>query len=335
VGSFWDAQITLIEALQRIEWLAPLMRAFTLLGEETFFLLLVPLLYWCIDARLGVRVGLILLLSTSLNSALKLAGAMPRPYWYSSRVAALASEPSFGLPSAHAQNAVAVWGAIAAWRGRPWAWGVALLLALLIGASRVYLGVHFVADVLAGWALGALVLWAFLAWFDSVGRWVGRRATGRQIALALAASLLMLAPSGLFALALGAWQIPAAWARNAQLAAPGGALEPLGLDTPVASAGTWFGFGVGAAWLAAAGRFSAAGLLWKRAARYLVGMAVVVAIWAGLRALFPDDGSLLAYALRFLRYALVGAWIAAGAPAVFQRLGLSDIADAPLTAARP
>ena len=52
-------------------------------------------------------------------------------------------------------------------------------------------------------------------------------------------------------------------------------------------------------------------------------MVVVLALWAGLRAVLPDDGSALAYALRFVRYALMGAWIAAGAPALFQKLGLA------------
>jgi membrane-associated phospholipid phosphatase len=319
--ALWDAQIPLIQALQRMSWLDLPMRAVTLLGEETFFLLLVPLLYWCVSARLGVRVGLILLLSTSLNSALKLLGAMPRPYWYTPEVAALTAEPSFGLPSAHAQNAAAVWGALAATPSRRWAWASALVLALLIGISRIYLGVHFPTDVLAGWILGALVLWAFLALFGPAGAWVGRGTLGAQIALALLSALLLLAPSVL--LALSGWQMPASWAANGARAFLVDPPQPLALDTPVASAGTWFGFGVGAALLARAGRISAAGELWRRAARYLLGMVVVIVLWAGLRAVFPDDGSALAYALRFVRYALVGAWIAAGAPVLFQKLGLA------------
>jgi membrane-associated phospholipid phosphatase len=319
--SLLDAQISLIQTLGSIDWLALPMRAITLLGEETFFLLLVPLLYWCISARLGVRVGLILLLSTSLNSALKLLFAMPRPYWYTPEVVARAAEPSFALPSAHAQNAVAVWGVLAAWGGRRWAWAVAVALALLIGISRVYLGVHFPTDVLVGWAAGALVLWAFGAWFDAAGAWIGRRALGAQATLALASALLLLAPSVL--LALRGWQVPLSWTQNALAAFPGEPPQPLALDTPVSSAGTWFGFGVGAALLATAGRYTADGAIWQRIARYVLGMVVVILLWAGLRAVFPDDGSALAYALRFLRYALIGAWIAAGAPALFRKLGLA------------
>ena len=39
---------------------------------------------------------------------------------------------------------------------------VAVLLSLLVGASRIYLGVHYPSDVLAGWAAGAV--WAVLCW---------------------------------------------------------------------------------------------------------------------------------------------------------------------------
>jgi hypothetical protein len=154
----------------------------------------------------------------------------------------------------------------------------------------------------------------------------------RRIALALASALLLLAPSALIVLALGGWRLPAGWERNAALALPGADPPlPLALDTPISTAGTWFGFGVGAAWLAGAGQFSAAGPLWKRAARFLLGMAVVIAIWAGLGAVFPREAALTAYALRFLRYTLIGAWIGAGAPALFRVLGLLDVAGAPLS----
>lgn len=319
----WDAGITLIRALQSAGWLALPMQAITLLGAETFFLAIIPLLYWCVDTRLGTRVGLILLLSTSLNCALKLVLADPRPYWYSSDVRALAFEPTFGLPSAHAQNTVAVWGALAAGARRGWAWALALLLSALIGLSRLYLGVHFPADVLAGWAIGGVVLAAFLRWFDPAGAWLGRQPAAGRVALVLVSALLLLLPSVLLAQARAGWQMPGDWLRNAQAAFPGEAPEPLALDTPLSTAGTWCGFGLGLLLLGAR-RFYADGSAARRLGRYLVGMAVVLLIWAGLRALLPDDASLLAQGLRFARYALIGLWIAAGAPALFRKIGLAD-----------
>jgi hypothetical protein len=60
-------------------WLKTPMEIFSFFGTEYFFLLLLPALYWCLDAGTGIRVGVILLLSTSLNDALKLVFHGPRP----------------------------------------------------------------------------------------------------------------------------------------------------------------------------------------------------------------------------------------------------------------
>ena len=90
------------------------MQFFSFLGTEDFFMLALPILYWCVDSMLGLRVAVILLLSTNINAAFKLALHGPRPYWYSPKVLALATETSFGVPSGHAQTAATIWGLLAA-----------------------------------------------------------------------------------------------------------------------------------------------------------------------------------------------------------------------------
>ncbi len=96
----------------------------------------------------------------------KLGFARPRPDLVPHGVDVL----SLSFPSAHALQASVVYltlGALLAAsqprrRVKAYVLGVAVLLALMVGASRVYLGVHWPSDVLAGWALGTA--WAAGCW---------------------------------------------------------------------------------------------------------------------------------------------------------------------------
>ena len=131
-----------------------LMKGFSLLGTEFCYLALLPLIYWCVDKRRGLRIGTLIFLSTVVNLRLKLAFAQPRPYDLDPSVG-MAKESTFGLPSGHAQATAVLGGSAAPLFRAPWGLILAVVLPLLVGVSRVYLGVHFPTDVLAGWAIGA------------------------------------------------------------------------------------------------------------------------------------------------------------------------------------
>ena len=71
---------------------------------------------------------------------------------------------SYGFTSNHASNAFAVWAIISKMQGlRSWQAQIALTLATLVSISRVYLGVHFVGDVVGGAILGTTVAWSLWA----------------------------------------------------------------------------------------------------------------------------------------------------------------------------
>ena len=70
----YDITINLIQYLQNLgDWLIPPMEFFTFLGKEEFYLLVMPMLVWAVDYSFGLRIGVILLLSGSLNSIFKIA----------------------------------------------------------------------------------------------------------------------------------------------------------------------------------------------------------------------------------------------------------------------
>jgi len=112
--------------------LTAIMQGFTFLGSEEFFIIALTLIYFCIDASLGERVVLLLLIGDSLNGFFKMLFHLPRPYWVDPNVKALAQETSYGLPSGHAQDATTVWFFIAYAMRKRWAWVAALALVLLI-----------------------------------------------------------------------------------------------------------------------------------------------------------------------------------------------------------
>ena len=166
--------ITIILWLQSLgEWLVSPMKMITFLGNEEFYLFIAPAIYWCLDAKLGFRLGISLMLSGIINSGFKLAFRGPRPYWVETKVQAFSAETSFGVPSGHSQNSAVVWGLVAKRVNKTWGWVTAIVLIGLIGFSRMYLGVHFPHDVLLGWLIGGIILWLiikfegqFTSWFN-------------------------------------------------------------------------------------------------------------------------------------------------------------------------
>jgi membrane-associated phospholipid phosphatase len=303
-------------------WLELPMVFFTALGNENFFFLVLPLLYWSVDTGLGLRIAFILAASNYLNSIVKLLFAAPRPYWVSAQVKPFLHENSFGIPSGHAQNAVAFLGIGAAWINRPWAWASALFLAFFIGFSRLYLGVHFVQDVLAGWLIGYVLLFLFLRFWDPVTAWLRTKTLAQQIILALLISLLMIAIGILTTAHLDGYVFPEEWADNARRAGP--LPDPVSIEGSFTSAGSFFGLAAGIAWLASRGGFQTSGPIEKRALRYVIGLIGIVILWFGLGQAFPDGETVIPLILRYIRYALVGFWISAGAPWLFFRFKLAD-----------
>src|SRR5689334_1947071 len=133
-------------------------------------------LLWCRQIRLAVFVAVTVGISPGINDLVKAAVHRTRPVLADP----VAHENGASFPSGHAQAAVVGYavlllvflpllhGAL-----RSIAIGVAVLMVLGIGLSRVALGVHYVSDVLAGYALGAAWVAAMIASFN-----VWRRAEG-------------------------------------------------------------------------------------------------------------------------------------------------------------
>jgi membrane-associated phospholipid phosphatase len=186
--------------LHDISWVVPLrsplatqfFSAVTLLGYTEFFLVLLPLGYWLWDKAMFTRVAILIGIIGITNSFLKDLFQDPRPpigLALDGRVG-----DSFGLPSGHAQVAVAMWLWLAYEIRRPWAWAAAIVIAASVCFSRLYLGVHDVEDVLGGAFLGLsiIVIYAFLV-SDELKAWHDLNPAYQLAAIAVLAPLLWIA----------------------------------------------------------------------------------------------------------------------------------------------
>jgi membrane-associated phospholipid phosphatase len=309
------------------EGFASVMKVFTFMGNEQFYLVLFPIVYWWFDDKLGFRAGIILLLSGCVNTYLKWIFHLPRPYWIDTEVVAGAPETSFGAPSGHAQNAVAIWGLIAVTLKRPWAWALAFFLMFMIGFSRMVLGVHFLLDVILGWLFGVIVLWRFLKLENPIGKWAKTKSLGVKIGFAFAVSIGLIIFGVLLNSAFATWELPMQWVENAALAAPDDPIKPLALSGVISNAAALFGLGAGFVIMNSLGGFKTKGSAVQHILKYIIGIAGVLAIWMGLDFIFPEGETMIAFIFRYVRYGLAGLWISLGAPWIFVKARLSQPAQ--------
>lgn len=285
-------------------WRGPLIevavQVFHELGREQFYLILLPFIYWCVDARLGRRLVLVAMLSVWANTLLKVLWQRPRPLDVSSQVVPLVEETNYGLPSGHAQTTTAIAGVLALDARKRWFTALMVLYVLLMMISRVAAGVHFPQDVVGGALIGliGLGLWMWLE--PKIGAWLGRQRMWAQIALVTVVCALLLALHPIL--------VPTPTAENA--------------EAVTSAVAVLLGGGIGFVLEMRQLRFDARGAWWKRLIRLAVGLAVAMGLRFGLGAVFEDLEPALAF--RVIRYALIGFWAAYGAPWVFLRAGLAD-----------
>lgn len=152
-------------------WFEEVVRDVTALGSTvvlTLAVTIVALYLWIRDkpqkaAFLVAAVSL----GALLNRALKLGFARPRP----DIVAHGAHVTTESFPSGHSANSAIVYLMLgmmlarveASYAAKVLIFAVCMSLTLMVGLSRLYLGVHWPTDVLAGWAVGAT--WVLLCWY--------------------------------------------------------------------------------------------------------------------------------------------------------------------------
>jgi len=265
-------------------------RAVTSLGDESFYLLLFPFLLWCVDFYLGIRVGIIFLLSVYFNNGIKEIFQQPRPFDILPEIQKIYAS-GYGFPSGHAQSSLVVWGSIAYWKKQIWIRNLSLLLILLIGFSRIYLGVHFPTDILGGWLLGGLILGLSYFIFLKINLdFIQGNMIFKIIGITLFPLILLQIQSS-----------PDIISSVAALTGIGYGLLLFHSFIGGIRPGNWL----------------------QRLISFLVGVIGIGIFYLGLKLILPSEGQAFYQLFRFFRYLLLGMWISFGAPRLFILMGLA------------
>ncbi|TAL32919.1 MAG: phosphatase PAP2 family protein [Spirochaetes bacterium] len=267
-------------------WFDSVMAFFTWMGNESFYLTAIPLVYWCIDKRLAIFAGGAFLFGDFVNASLKdlFFNPRPNPDYLLDGIKELniryLPHKSPGFPSGHAQDSIVFWGALAFYlKKRPIIIASAVII-FLISYSRLYLAVHYLGDVLGGLVFGAIVLSAYML----TAAFLEKRYQDAYRGIALGLALLV--PFVLSTIIPG--------------------------HEPGKSLGVMSGFLVGIILEHEKIGYLARGTFLQLAGRCVIGFAGVAAIRFGLKAVMPQLA-----AADFLRYWMLGLWVTFLAPYLF------------------
>lgn len=134
----------------------------TIFGEETLFMAAGMIVFWCVDKYQGYYLLCTGFIGTVFNQFLKILCRVPRPWIKDPNFTIVESArdaaTGYSFPSGHTQTAVGLYGGIARMRKEKWLRIAMIVLALLVGLSRMYLGVHTPADVLVSLVIATVLI---------------------------------------------------------------------------------------------------------------------------------------------------------------------------------
>ncbi len=152
--------------------LTAIMSFFTLFGEETVFIVLAMLLFWCVDKYEGYYMLTVGFLGTQINNFLKVNFRIDRPWvrdpQFHAVESAIPGAGGYSFPSGHTQSAVGAFGAVARWEKNKVIRIICIALCIIVPFSRMYLGVHTPADVLTSIGIALVMIFGLCPVFRRV-----------------------------------------------------------------------------------------------------------------------------------------------------------------------
>lgn len=145
----------------------------TYLGQELVPIIVICALYWCYNKKLATTIGFTYITSGLLVQGLKITFRIPRPWAldpaFEPVESAVAAATGYSFPSGHTQSATSLFAPLALFFQKWWQKLLCVAVFLLVGFSRMYLGVHTPADVCTAIILTTivtLIIWKCQKYFE-------------------------------------------------------------------------------------------------------------------------------------------------------------------------
>ena len=267
----------------------------THLGEETLFIIIGLLFFWCINKMEGYYLLTVGLTGTVVNQFLKLVFRVPRPWVkdpeFTIVESARAEATGYSFPSGHTQSSVGIFAAVGRWHRQKALRVGCIVLCVLVPLSRMYLGVHTPADV------GVSVLVALLLVFGlyPVIRKAAECPKTMRILLSAMTALALV-----YLVFVHVYEFPADVDADNLAHGTKNAFTMLGCIL-----GVWLTYEIESHYI----RFETKAVWWAQIIKLVVGLALLLAIKSGLKAPLSAlmGGSYIADGLRyFLMTAFAG-----------------------------
>ncbi len=260
----------------------------TFLGNEEFYFLILPFIYWCVSKPIGFRLFYVFLLSIFVNSFLKITYAIQRPIGTEGVNSIFVSSAEVGshypydsFPSGHAQGSATLWGYLAYVVKRPSFTFFAIMLILFISLSRLYAGLHWPSDIIIGASLGLLFVIIAIVVQEKIAKLPKKLHWLLAIFVPIALLIVFTEPEG------------------------------------IKYSGFIFGAGIGYLVEARFVKMVIDKVIWRKLVAFVFGMIGIIGLQVGLKVIFPE-----AILFDFIRYCFIGLWGLVGAPYLFVKLGI-------------